>query len=45
MSIGSGAPLFVDWGHLSDTGLIDELRIFNKALTETEVQTIMNNEK
>ena len=44
LSIGSGAPNFIDWGHLSDASLIDELRIFNKALTQTEVQTIMNNE-
>ena len=45
LSIGSGAPNFIDWGHLSDVSLIDELRIFNKALTITEVQTIMNDEK
>ena len=45
MSIGSGAPTFIDWGHLSDRSLIDELRIFNKALTEGEVNAIMNDEK
>jgi len=45
LSIGSGAPNFSDWGHLSDLSLIDELRIFNKALTNAEVQTIYNAEK
>ena len=45
MSIGSGAPTFIDWGHLADLSLIDELRIFNKALTEDEVNAIMNAEK
>ena len=45
ISIGSGAPNFADWGHLSELSLMDELRIFNKALTQTEVQTIMNAEK
>ena len=43
MSIGSGAPNFSGWDHLSDVGSIyDELRIFNKALTQQEVQTIMD---
>ncbi len=45
MSIGSGSPTFIDWGHLADLSLIDELRIFNKALTEEEVNAIMNAEK
>jgi hypothetical protein len=43
LSIGSGAPRFIGWNHLSDVGsLYDELRIYNKALTQQEVQTIMN---
>jgi hypothetical protein len=42
LSIGSGAPRFTEWGHLSDLSLYDELRLFNKALTQQEVQTIMN---
>lgn len=41
VSIGSGAPTFTYWDHNSDTGMIDELRFFNKALTQTEIQTIM----
>ena len=45
MSLGSGAPYFIDWGHLSDVSLIDELRIFNKALSQAEIQTIVDNEK
>lgn len=40
MSIGSGAPRFNEWGHLSDLSLIDELRIFDKALTQSEVDAI-----
>ncbi len=40
LSIGSGAPNFVEWNHLSDRSQIDELRIFDKALTEAEVKTI-----
>jgi len=39
--IGSGGPTFAYWGHKSDTSMIDELRFFNKALTQSEIQTIM----
>ena len=42
LSIASGAPRFVGWDHLSDNSLIDELRLFNKALTQEEVQDMMN---
>ncbi|MBX2900107.1 MAG: LamG domain-containing protein [Cyclobacteriaceae bacterium] len=42
LSIMSGAPRFMEWGHLSDESFMDELRIFDKALTQAEVQTIMN---
>lgn len=41
MSIGSGAPRFTEWNHNSDNSLIDELRIYNKALTEEQIQAIM----
>jgi hypothetical protein len=41
LSIASGAPRFTEWGHMSDQSLLDELRIFNKALTQEEVQAIM----
>ena len=38
MSIGSGSPRFNEWGHKSDNSLIDELRIYNKAMTAAEVK-------
>lgn len=41
ITIGSGAPSFTYWDHKSDLSLIDELRIYDKALTETEVQNTM----
>lgn len=41
LSIMSGAPRFTGWNHLSDLSLMDELRLFNKALTQEEVQAIM----
>ena len=37
----SGAPNFTGWGHLSDQSFMDELRLFNKALSQEEVQTIL----
>jgi hypothetical protein len=45
LSIMSGAPRFTEWGHLSDLSLMDELRIFSKALTQSEIQTIYDAEK
>ncbi|SHI33180.1 Concanavalin A-like lectin/glucanases superfamily protein [Tangfeifania diversioriginum] len=44
LSIGSGAPRFSEWGHLSDLSLMDELRLFNKALSQTEIQAIIDAE-
>jgi hypothetical protein len=41
----SGAPRFTEWNHKSDLSLMDELRIFSKSLTQTEVQAIYNAEK
>ena len=41
LSIMSGAPRFVEWGHLSDKSFMDELRIFDKALSQEEIQTII----
>ena len=38
ISIGSGAPRFNEWGHLSDNSLIDEVRIYNKVLPVSEIQ-------
>lgn len=45
LSIMSGAPRFTEWNHFSDLSLMDELRIFNKALTQDEIKAIMNAEK
>jgi len=45
LSIMSGAPRFTGWDHKSDLSLMDELRIFNKTLTQAEIKTIFNNEK
>jgi hypothetical protein len=45
LTIMSGAPRFTEWQHFSDLSLMDELRIFDKALTQDEIKTIMNAEK
>ena len=44
LSIMSGAPRFTGWSHFSDESLMDELRLFNKALTQEEVQAIMDDD-
>ena len=41
VSIMSGAPRFIEWNHKSDLSYMDELRFFNKALTQSEIQDIM----
>ncbi|RED96177.1 LamG-like jellyroll fold domain-containing protein [Marinoscillum furvescens] len=40
LSIGSGAPRFTGWGHGADQSQLDDLFIFDKALTQAEVQAI-----
>lgn len=40
LSIMSGAPNFTEWNHWSDASLIDELRLYNKVLTQEEIQSI-----
>lgn len=45
LSIASGTPRFTEWGHKEDASMYDELRIFNKVLTKTEIQSIYNSEK
>lgn len=42
LSIASGAPRFTEWGHLAGNSLLDDLRFFNKALTQSEIQTIID---
>lgn len=44
LSIMSGAPRFTGWDHLSDQSLMDELRIFNRALSQAEIQSIIEDE-
>jgi hypothetical protein len=41
LSIMSGAPRFNGWDHKSDRSAMDDLRIFNKALTQAEIQNII----
>jgi hypothetical protein len=36
----SGAPRFIGWSHFSDLSYLDELRIFDKALTEEELEAV-----
>lgn len=42
LSIMSGVPRFTEWGHLSDNSYMDELRLYNKALSQAEIQNIRN---
>jgi hypothetical protein len=44
ISIASGTPRFTEWGHLSDLSYIDELRFFDKALSQEEVQNVRNSD-
>ncbi len=44
-SIMSGAPRFTGWGHNSSPAKMDELRLFNKALSQADIQTIMLKEQ
>lgn len=44
LSIMSGAPRFTGWGHNSDESLMDELRLFTKALTQDEIKGIILSE-
>jgi len=41
LSIMSGAPRFNGWDHKSDLSFMDDLRLFNKALTQDEIQNII----
>ncbi|WP_233702697.1 LamG domain-containing protein, partial [Hyunsoonleella flava] len=40
LSIMSGEPRFSGWNHRSDLSFMDELRLFNKALTQSEVTNL-----
>ncbi|NRD22240.1 LamG domain-containing protein [Winogradskyella litoriviva] len=39
--IGAGGDTFSYWNHLSDLSAIDELRLFNKALSVSEIQDML----
>lgn len=41
VSIMSGAPRFTGWNHLADQSLMDDLRFYNKELTEEEIEADM----
>lgn len=45
LTIMSGNPRFVYWDHFSDLSLMDELRMFSKALTQQEIQAIIADEQ
>ena len=40
--IGAGGPTFSYWNHLSENSPMDELRFFNTAMTQTEIQNVIN---
>lgn len=40
MTIASGEPTFIYWGHKSDLSGYDEFRIFKKAMTDAEVMAL-----
>ena len=44
LSIMSGAPRFTGWDHKSDQSLMDELRLFNRELSQSEIQGIIATE-
>lgn len=39
--IGAGGPTFSYWNHLSDLSAFDELRLYNVALTQAEIQDML----
>lgn len=45
LSIMSGDPNFNGWNHKVEKGQMDELRLYNKALSLTDIQTVMLKEQ
>ena len=41
ITIGAGGETFSYWNHLSDLSAMDELRLYNKALTAAEIQSML----
>ncbi len=42
LTIGAGGETFSYWDHLSDSSPMDELRLFNTALSQGEIQNMIN---
>ncbi|AVR45513.1 hypothetical protein C7S20_09665 [Christiangramia fulva] len=42
VSVMSGAPRFTGWNHLSDTSFMDNLKFYNKVLSQEEIQAAMS---
>ena len=42
LTIGSGGETFSYWGHLHDTSSLDELRFFDTALSQEEIQGLID---
>ena len=40
--IGAGGPTFDYWGHASDSSPMDELRLFDRALTSEEINNMID---
>lgn len=40
LSIGSGAPNFVEWSHLGETSMLDELRLYNGVLNPDQIAAL-----
>ncbi len=40
ISFGSGAPNFTGWGHIGETSLLDELRIYNGVLNPAQIAAL-----
>ncbi|MGR7812285.1 LamG-like jellyroll fold domain-containing protein [Lacinutrix undariae] len=42
LTIGAGGETFSYWDHLSDNSAMDELRLFNTTLSQSEIQNMIN---
>ncbi len=41
LSIMSGVPRFTEWGHLSDSSYLDDLKLYNVALSQDQIKAII----
>jgi hypothetical protein len=44
LTIMSGGPYFNEWGHASDRSVMDELRLFDRALSQADIKGIIADE-